>query len=196
MLCPVSPLERDLDGITMQWRSEGAGQTSPGAGIEAHFWGKDKWRNFKIRPSHSHKNGPPNFHMPIWLENGPLRTPFSWPPAASGPMGPYLRHWQGPFLLVNLFKRKIWSICTIWEILVFCPVSLLETCTQGRHLRGMGGRPPQGKRKKKKERKKKEKKEKREKKRKQKEKMKGTMNNVKLLHIKCFFSKFSIVRWH
>ena len=61
---------------------------------------------------------------------------------------------------------------------------------QGRHLRGAGGpSPPQGKRKKEK---KKEKKEKREKKReKKKERKKGTMNNVKLIHIKCcFFFQF------
>ena len=49
--------------------------------------------------------------------------------------------------------------------------------------------PPKEKEKRKKERKRKEKK--REKRK------KGTMNSVKLLHIKCcFFSNFSIVRWH
>ena len=52
---------------------------------------------------------------------------------------------------------------------------------QGRHLSWLGGRRPP--RKKKKE--KKEKKKKREKKKK--ERKKGTMNNVKLLHIKCCF---------
>ena len=52
---------------------------------------------------------------------------------------------------------------------------------QGRHLRGAGGpSPPKEKEKKK------EKKEKREKKEKKERKM-GTMNNVKLLHIKCCF---------
>ena len=50
---------------------------------------------------------------------------------------------------------------------------------QGRHLRGLGDVAPQGKRKKKKE--------KREKKRKRK---RGTMINVKLLHIKCCFFQF------
>ena len=62
---------------------------------------------------------------------------------------------------------------------------------QERHLRGAGGAvapPPQGKRKKrKKERKERKKREKREKK---KERKKGTMNNVKLLHIKCCFFQF------
>ena len=63
---------------------------------------------------------------------------------------------------------------------------------------GLGGRRPpplpQGKRKKKKRKKKKEKK---RKKKKRKKRKKRTMNNVKLLHIKCcFFSNFSIVRWH
>ena len=54
--------------------------------------------------------------------------------------------------------------------------------------------PPKEKEKKKKERKK----EKKEKKRKKEEKRKmGTINNVKILHIKCcFFFNFSIVRWH
>ena len=54
--------------------------------------------------------------------------------------------------------------------------------------------PPKEKEKKKKKRKKEKRETKREKK---KERKKGTMNNVKLLHIKCcFFSNFSIVRWH
>ena len=48
---------------------------------------------------------------------------------------------------------------------------------QGRHLRELGG----------KERKKRKKRKKREKK---KERKKGTMNNVKLLHIKCCFFQF------
>ena len=56
-----------------------------------------------------------------------------------------------------------------------------------------GRRPP---RKKKKRRKKKKKKKKRKKKKKKKERKKGPINNVKLLHIKCCFSNFSIVRWH
>ena len=62
-------------------------------------------------------------------------------------------------------------------------------CGQGRHLRGAGGpSPPKEKEKKKKERKKEKKRKKEEKK---KEKKKGTMNNVKLLHIKgCFFPIF------
>ena len=62
---------------------------------------------------------------------------------------------------------------------------------QGRHLRGLGvvAPPPlQGKRKKKKKKEKKEKREKKEKKKK--ERKKGTMNNVKLLHIKCCFFQF------
>ena len=59
---------------------------------------------------------------------------------------------------------------------------------QGRHLRGAGGPSPP---KEKEKRKKKEKKEKREKKeRKKKERKKGTVNNVKLLHIKCCFFQF------
>ena len=51
---------------------------------------------------------------------------------------------------------------------------------------------------KKKEKKKKKKEKKEKKKEKEKKKRKnGTMNSVKLLHIKCcFFSNFSIVRWH
>ena len=62
---------------------------------------------------------------------------------------------------------------------------------------GLGGRrpPPQGKRKKEKKKEKK-KKEKKEKKRRKKERRELWIN-VKLLHIKCcFFSNFSIVRWH
>ena len=50
---------------------------------------------------------------------------------------------------------------------------LLCAGNQGRHLRGLGGRRPKEKRKEKKE-----------------EKKKGTMNNVKLLHIKCCFFQF------
>ena len=59
---------------------------------------------------------------------------------------------------------------------------------QGRHLRGLGGRRPPPKKKKKE--KKKEKKKKRKKKKRKKEWKKGTMNNVKLLHIKCCFFQF------
>ena len=66
--------------------------------------------------------------------------------------------------------------------------------SQGRHLRGAEGAvapPPQGKRKKEKKKEKKKKKKKRGKKEKKREKRKkGTMNNVKLLHIKCCFSNF------
>ena len=87
--------------------------------------------------------------------------------------------------------RYVFSPPRTWSL------ELTLTSFQGRHLRGAGGRhPPSRKKKKRKkeEEKKKEKKEKKEKKRK-----KGTMNNVKLLHIKgkgLFFSNFSIVRWH
>jgi len=49
---------------------------------------------------------------------------------------------------------------------------------------GAGGRRPQGKRKKER------KKEKREKKRIKRKRKKGTMNDVKLLHIKCCFFQF------
>ena len=53
------------------------------------------------------------------------------------------------------------------------------------------------KNKKEKKRKKRKKKRKMRKKREKKEKRKkGTMNSVKLLHIKCCISNFSIVRWH
>ena len=59
-----------------------------------------------------------------------------------------------------------------------------------RHSRGLMGRRPLPTRGKKKE-KKKERKEKRQKIEKKKERKKGTMNNVKLLHIKsCFFPIF------
>ena len=60
---------------------------------------------------------------------------------------------------------------------------------QRRHLGGAGGAvAPQGKRKKKKRKKKRKKRKKREKKRKKRKK--GTMNSVKLLHIKCCFFQF------
>ena len=57
---------------------------------------------------------------------------------------------------------------------------------------GWGPSPPP---RKKKERKKERKKKKKRKKGKKERKKEG-MNNVKLLHIKCCFSNFSIVRWH
>ena len=56
---------------------------------------------------------------------------------------------------------------------------------------GWGGRRPPPTKKKEKKKKKKEKKEKRrEKRERKKERKKGTMNNVKLLHIKCCFFQF------
>ena len=57
-----------------------------------------------------------------------------------------------------------------------------------RHLGG--GRPPQRKIKKKKKEKKKEKRKKRKKREKREKRKKGTMNSVKLLHIKCCFFQF------
>ena len=70
--------------------------------------------------------------------------------------------------------------------------SLTLTPIQGRHLRGAGRpSPPKEKEKRKKERKKKKRG-----KKKKKEIKNGTMNNVKLLHIKCCLPNFSIVRWH
>ena len=63
----------------------------------------------------------------------------------------------------------------------------------GALFEGLGGRRPlplKEKEKKKKGKKKKKKREKREKRK------KGTINNVKLLYIKCCFSNFSIVQWH
>ena len=63
------------------------------------------------------------------------------------------------------------------------------TSSQRRHLGGLGGpSPPQGKRKKEKKKEKKKKEKKREKKRKRKKRT--TMNDVKLLHIKCCFFQF------
>ena len=69
---------------------------------------------------------------------------------------------------------------------------------QRRHLGGLGGlRPPPKKKKRKKLKKKKEKKKKeKEKRKKEKKRKKGIMNSGKLLHIKCCFSNFSIVRQH
>ena len=54
-------------------------------------------------------------------------------------------------------------------------------------MRGAGGVAPQEKRKKEKKR---EKRKKRKKGKRKKERMKRTMNNVKLLHIKCCFFQF------
>ena len=59
---------------------------------------------------------------------------------------------------------------------------------QRRHLRGTGGRRSPRKKKK---RKKKEKRNKRKKEKKGEKRKKGTMTNVRLLHIKCSFSQFS-----
>ena len=62
---------------------------------------------------------------------------------------------------------------------------------------GLGGRrPPKEKEKTKKERKKRKKKKKEKREKKEEKRKKGTINNVKLLHIKCCFFNFSIVRWH
>ena len=73
--------------------------------------------------------------------------------------------------------------------------------TQGRHLRGAGGRrpppPPQGKRKKKKRKKKREKKKKRRKRRKKRKKEKRNHEYRQITTYKVlFFSNFSKVRWH
>ena len=76
-------------------------------------------------------------------------------------------------------------------------VSVQQTLSRGVIWGGLGGAvapPPRKNKKEKKERKKGRKK--RKKRRKMKERKKGTMNNVKLLHIKCYFSNFSIFRWH
>ena len=72
----------------------------------------------------------------------------------------------------------------------------LDTRTRGVIYGGWGSSPPSNKQKKEKKEKKERKKEKRERKEKKREKKekKGTMNSVKLLHIKCCF--FQLVRWH
>ena len=101
------------------------------------------------------------------------------------PLGPLSRKYSSLGLLYCIFTFWLDKKPTIKDL------------RQGRHLRGAGGPSPPRKKKKRKRKKKQEKKEKREKnKKKKKERKKGTMNNVKLLHIKCFFSNFSIVRWH
>ena len=90
-------------------------------------------------------------------------------------------------------SSNFWNILTsfhhgysLWQYWI------LQCWAQGRHLRGLGGhRSPRKKKKEKKQRKQ------RKKRKKEKNERKGTMNNVKLLHIKCcFFSNFSVVRWH
>ena len=57
----------------------------------------------------------------------------------------------------------------------------------GASFEGAGGRRPPPPKEKEKKEKRKKKKEKREKRKEKKERKKGTMNNVKLLHIKCCF---------
>ena len=99
-------------------------------------------------------------------------------------------------LLVCLFNRSsILPFVRSFVCSYITFVGLLFVRSQGRHLRGAGGPSPpppiEGKRKKKKRKKKQKKREKREKKKKKKkERKKGTMNNVKLLHIKCCFFQF------
>ena len=67
----------------------------------------------------------------------------------------------------------------------------MGTDWQGRHLRGAGGATAPKEKEKRKKKRRKRKKE--GKKRKKKERKKGTMNNVKLLHIKCcFFPNFQL----
>ena len=79
-----------------------------------------------------------------------------------------------------------WTLC--YKFIELSNLLICDPMQPGASFEGAGGRRPpphQGKIK-----------EKREKRRKKKERKKGTTNNVKLLHIKCCFSNFSIVRWH
>ena len=73
-----------------------------------------------------------------------------------------------------------------------------ETLLSEASFRGAGGAvappPPKEKEKKRKEKKKRKKKQKEKEKRKKEKKKKGTMNSVKLLHIKCCFFNLSIVQ--
>ena len=86
--------------------------------------------------------------------------------------------------LVSLTKR-------IYSSLASPLILRLEASFMG----GWGLSPPSNKQKKEKKKKKKKVKKKKEKeKRKKERKKKGTMNSVKLLHIKCCF--FQLVRWH
>ena len=61
--------------------------TSPGAGLGAHFWGKDKWRNFKFRPSQDLKNGPPISMCLYDLKMGPIGPFFAQASRRCGPYG-------------------------------------------------------------------------------------------------------------
>ena len=67
------------------------------------------------------------------------------------------------------------------------PARKIVKCSQRRHLGGWGRRSPKETEKKKKR---KEKKKKEKEKRKKRKRKKGTMNSVKLLHIKCSFFQF------
>ena len=91
--------------------------------------------------------------------------------------------WQmvGLFIMISAFKQPLHF--TIFFTIMH---SIIVSGIQGRHLRGLRGRRPLKEKEKRKKERKKKKKEKREKRRK-KERKKGTMNNVKLLHIKCCF---------
>ena len=98
-----------------------------------------------------------------------------------------------PASLYTVYKYGALTDCATWADMFHISTSrgwFQCPWTRGVIWGGLGGRrpppPPQVKRKK--EKKKKKKKKKREKKREKREKRKkGTMNNVKLLHMKCLF---------
>ena len=96
------------------------------------------------------------------------------------------------FLFFSFFLFPFFIYLLFFRFSLFC-----RTPQTGASFEGDWGAvappPPQGKWKKEKRKKKERKK---EKKRRKKERKKGTMNNVKVLHIKCCFSNFSKVGWH
>ena len=98
------------------------------------------------------------------------------------------------FSISDISTSTTYTVCL--QTIASLPSSLKEFPAKGVIWGGLGSRrppPPHGKRKKKKRKKKKKKEKQREKREKR---MILTMNYVKLLHIKCCFSNFSIVRWH
>ena len=97
---------RNLDGITVQWRGEGAGEF-PGRRARGRIFGaKGNWRNLKFRPSQDLKNGPPIFICLYGLKMGPLGPLFTWALRRCGPHGPIFTPLARTFFARQLVQEE------------------------------------------------------------------------------------------
>ena len=78
----------------------------PGRRARCAFLGQMTIGVLKILALAGSKKWAPNFHMPIWLENGPLRVSFCLGPRRCGPHGPIFTPLARTFFARQLVQEE------------------------------------------------------------------------------------------